>query len=58
MGPKRKGLPNVRVYQLHEKATLGDCLNYGVIKSKYDIIAKLDDDDYYGPNYELSARGP
>ncbi|SDM44569.1 glycosyltransferase family 2 protein [Bacillus sp. OK048] len=52
---KGSAYPNVRVYQLHEKATLGDCLNFGVIKSKYDIIAKLDDDDYYGPNYLTSA---
>jgi cellulose synthase/poly-beta-1,6-N-acetylglucosamine synthase-like glycosyltransferase len=47
--------PNIRVFQLHEKATLGDCLNFGILKSKYDIIAKFDDDDYYGPNYLTSA---
>ncbi|MEO2074177.1 MAG: glycosyltransferase [Bacillus sp. (in: firmicutes)] len=48
---KSKSYPNVRVYQLHEKATLGDCLNYGVLLANYDIIAKFDDDDYYGPDY-------
>ncbi|PLS05851.1 glycosyltransferase family 2 protein [Neobacillus cucumis] len=52
---KAKGYPNVRVYQLHEKAALGDCLNFGVLKSNYDIIAKFDDDDYYGPNYITNA---
>ncbi|PGT87731.1 MULTISPECIES: glycosyltransferase [Bacillaceae] len=43
--------PNVRVFQLHEGATLGDCLNFGILKANYDYIAKFDDDDYYGPNY-------
>src|SRR4051812_2535789 len=42
---------NVRVYQIHEDTTLGDCLNFGVTLSKYDCIAKFDDDDYYGPKY-------
>jgi glycosyltransferase involved in cell wall biosynthesis len=48
---KAKDYPNVQVYQLHEKATLGDCLNFGVLKANYDIIAKFDDDDYYGSDY-------
>ena len=48
---KAQDYPNIRVYQLHEKAALGDCLNFGILKSNYDIIAKFDDDDYYGPNY-------
>jgi glycosyltransferase involved in cell wall biosynthesis len=43
--------PNVRVFQLHEGATLGDCLNFGILKANYDYIAKFDDDDCYGPNY-------
>ncbi|PEZ03715.1 hypothetical protein CN326_17705 [Bacillus sp. AFS018417] len=46
---------NIRVYQLHEQATLGDCLNFGVEKSKYNHIAKFDDDDYYGPYYLAHA---
>jgi len=48
---KAKNYPNVQIYQLHEKATLGDCLNFGVLNSNYDVIAKFDDDDYYGPEY-------
>jgi glycosyltransferase involved in cell wall biosynthesis len=47
--------PNIYVYQLHERATLGDCLNFGVMRSNYEIIAKFDDDDYYGPNYISGA---
>ncbi|XQY93100.1 glycosyltransferase [Metabacillus sp. HB246100] len=48
---KAEKYPNVRVFQLHEGATLGECLNYGILKAQYDYIAKFDDDDYYGPNY-------
>lgn len=43
--------PNVSVYQLAGKTTLGECLNYGIRKAKYDYIAKFDDDDYYAPYY-------
>jgi glycosyltransferase involved in cell wall biosynthesis len=42
---------NVSVYQLPESSTLGECLNFGVKKSKYKYVAKFDDDDYYAPNY-------
>lgn len=52
---KARNYPNVQVYQLHEKATLGDCLNFGVMNSTYDIIAKFDDDDFYGPEYIASS---
>jgi cellulose synthase/poly-beta-1,6-N-acetylglucosamine synthase-like glycosyltransferase len=42
---------NVRVFQVDEKVTLGNCTNYGVEQSRYEIIAKFDDDDYYGPKF-------
>ncbi|MEK4512672.1 glycosyltransferase [Paenibacillus sp. FSL K6-2524] len=42
---------NVSVYQLSEINTLGKCMNYGITKAKYNIIAKFDDDDYYAPKY-------
>ncbi|WP_078430382.1 glycosyltransferase [Alkalihalobacterium alkalinitrilicum] len=42
---------NVTVFQLSEKLTLGECLNFGIEKSKFEYIAKFDDDDYYGPCY-------
>ena len=41
---------NVSVYKRPD-LTLGECLNFGIEKSQYDIIAKFDDDDYYAPNY-------
>ncbi|WP_419887267.1 glycosyltransferase [Neobacillus niacini] len=45
----------VTIYQLPQDYTLGECLNYGIEKAKYDIIAKFDDDDYYGPEYLTEA---
>ncbi|MCC2684571.1 MAG: glycosyl transferase family 2 [Paenibacillaceae bacterium] len=42
---------NVRVYRVPQHKTLGQCLNFGVIKANYTHIAKFDDDDYYGRHY-------
>jgi len=42
---------NVRVYSLPAQTTLGSCLNVGVRLCRYPLIAKFDDDDYYGPDY-------
>ncbi|MFC5447845.1 glycosyltransferase family 2 protein [Paenibacillus aestuarii] len=47
--------PNVRIYQLPEHKTLGQCLNFAVTRAKYDYLAKFDDDDYYGPKYLTEA---
>ena len=44
---------NIRIFRLDDSVTLGECLNFGVREAKYDYIAKMDDDDYYGPNYLL-----
>jgi len=41
----------IRVFQLDESISLGTCLNFGVSQSKGQILAKFDDDDYYGPMY-------
>lgn len=41
---------NVTVYKMPQ-FTLGECLNFGISKSTYKIIAKFDDDDYYAPKY-------
>lgn len=52
---KAKEFPNVSIFQIDEKKSLGYCLNFGVNKANYGIIAKMDDDDYYGPNYLFQA---
>lgn len=41
----------VRVYKLPQKYRLGSCLNYAIRRARGGIIAKFDDDDYYGPGY-------
>ena len=46
---------NVTIYQLPQEKTLGNCLNFGIEKAKYDIVAKFDDDDYYSPYYLTEA---
>ena len=48
---KASQYPNVSVYQLSSKKTVGQCKNFAVRKAKYKYIAKFDDDDYYGPYY-------
>ncbi|WP_209125517.1 glycosyltransferase family 2 protein [Alkalihalobacillus sp. BA299] len=52
---RAKNAHNVSVYQLPEKTPLGQCLNFGVGKAKYDYIAKFDDDDYYSTHYLTEA---
>lgn len=46
---------NVKVLQLDEGKTLGECLNFGAEHASYEFIAKFDDDDYYGPKYLKDA---
>lgn len=42
---------SISIYKIDEKKTLGHCLNFGIRRSKYDYIAKFDDDDFYGEKY-------
>ncbi|MEH7083470.1 glycosyltransferase, partial [Neobacillus drentensis] len=37
--------------QIPEEVSLGACLNQGTRLAKYDFVTKMDDDDYYGPDY-------
>ncbi|GAK41578.1 glycoside hydrolase [Paenibacillus sp. TCA20] len=46
-----KKYKNVQVFRLPERRSLGACLNYAFKKTKYNFIAKFDDDDYYAPHY-------
>ncbi|WP_409295019.1 glycosyltransferase family 2 protein [Peribacillus sp. SCS-26] len=40
-----------KILQFPDETSLGECLNKGVEAASYDVIAKMDDDDYYGPGY-------
>jgi len=46
-----KTYPNISIYKLSQQTSLGECLNFAIDKSNYDLIAKFDDDDYYGKFY-------
>lgn len=48
---KASAYPNVSVYQVQENVSLGQCLNCGIFKAKFPLIAKFDHDDYYSPYY-------
>lgn len=48
---KAAGYPNVAVYQVPERISLGQCLNCGICRAKYPLITKFDHDDFYSPYY-------
>ena len=47
------GIENLQIIARDQDHTLGDCLNALVGVASGDYIAKMDDDDLYGPNYLL-----
>jgi glycosyltransferase involved in cell wall biosynthesis len=46
-----RGLPRVRHIQLYRPSTTGTKLNIGIQRARGEIIQKLDDDDYYHPDF-------
>jgi len=48
---KAKHYKNVTVYKVPQRYMLGKCLNYGIARAKFNVLAKFDDDDYYSPYY-------
>ncbi len=52
---KAKEFSDIKVFQIDEKMTLGDCFNFALKHAKFDYIAKFDDDDYYGRDYLTQA---
>ncbi|MBE7678850.1 MULTISPECIES: glycosyltransferase [Paenibacillus] len=46
-----RGQANIHVYQVPERISLGQCLNAGIERARYSLIAKFDDDDYYSAYY-------
>jgi len=45
------GVPELQVIVAPSHLTLGACLNLGVDASSGDLVAKMDDDNYYGHHY-------
>ena len=48
-------VPNVRHIRLTKKTHIGTKMNIGIEAAKGDILQKLDDDDYYAPDFLSSA---
>jgi glycosyltransferase involved in cell wall biosynthesis len=46
-----QGLFRVRYVRLNERTSLGSKLNRGIEEAKGELIQKLDDDDYYHPEF-------
>ena len=46
-----QGLPRVRHIQLYRPVPTGTKLNIGIQRARGDILQKLDDDDYYHPDF-------
>jgi hypothetical protein len=42
---------DVEVVQVDEREPLGRCLNFGIKNSRYPYITKMDDDNYYAPEF-------
>jgi hypothetical protein len=40
-----------KILRFPEEVSLGACLNQGGSVAHYDYVTKMDDDDYYGPEY-------
>lgn len=47
--------PDVRVFRLKEGTSLGACYNFAAEQSRYNYLAKFDDDDYYAPQYLIRS---
>lgn len=48
---RARKIAGVSIYKVPEKVSLGQCLNCGIAKASFPLIAKFDDDDYYSPYY-------
>ena len=51
VGDLCQGIPRVRHIQLYRPATTGTKLNIGIQRARGDILQKIDDDDYYHPDF-------
>ncbi|MGO4588491.1 glycosyltransferase family protein [Paenarthrobacter sp. 2TAF44] len=51
------GIENVVILQQPRSTSLGKCLNFAVDASSGTYVAKMDDDDVYGPHYLQDQSG-
>ena len=48
---RKHGVSRFKVLAASRDLTLGECLNMCVAAASGEVLTKMDDDDYYGPNY-------
>lgn len=46
---------DIELIHLQGSPSLGLCFNTAIIRAKYDLVAKFDDDDYYFPQYLFNS---
>ena len=52
-----RSVPEIRYLQTNTRLTLGSKLNFGIQRARGAIIQKLDDDDYYHPEFLCATVG-
>lgn len=48
---KKSSLHEVNIIECSSNTSFGNCLNKGIENVKYEYVIKMDDDDYYYPNF-------
>ncbi len=48
---KSKGYDNVMIFQMDEKKSIGECVNFATGKAKHNYIAMFHSSCYYGPSF-------
>jgi hypothetical protein len=48
---REHGVSNLQLLTAPRELSLGECLNRCVLGSNGEVLTKMDDDDYYGPEY-------
>ena len=46
-----KDMDDVKIFQIDDKKTLGECYNFAIKNMNGDYFCKMDDDDFYDVNY-------
>lgn len=48
-------IEGIKILHFPNEVSLGACLNEGIRLTNYEYVTKMDDDDYYGPDYLKEA---
>ena len=53
---RAQGIDDLILVEASESLSLGECLNLAVARAEGEVVAKMDDDDFYGPHYLADQR--